>query len=161
MESSDNIRLLEGQFVQPKGRIAIVASRFNDFIVDRLIDGCIDTLMRHGVEADNIELIRVPGGYEIPLTCQIAAESGRFSGVVALGVVIRGATPHFDYVAGGCASGLMNAQLKTNIPMAFGVLTTETVDQAVERAGSKAGNKGADAALSILEMLDVLEKVRG
>jgi 6,7-dimethyl-8-ribityllumazine synthase len=156
-----NIRILEGQFMQPKGRIAIVASRFNEFIVERLITGCIDTLKRQGVQTDNIELIRVPGGFEIPLACQTAAESGRFEGVIALGVIIRGATPHFDYVAASCTNGLMNAQLKTKVPMAFGVLTTDSIEQAVERAGTKAGNKGIDCALTLIEMLDVLEKVRG
>lgn len=156
-----NIRVVEGQFHSKDSRIAIVASRFNEFIVDRLLDGCVNTLIRHGISANKIEVIRVPGGYELPLTCQVAAESGRFDGVIALGVIIRGATPHFDFVASSCANGIMNVQLKTNIPVAFGVLTTETIEQAVERAGTKAGNKGSDCAISLLETLNVLEKVRG
>ena len=155
------IRTVEGQFHQANSRIAIVASRFNEFIVDRLVEGCIDTLLRHGTDADKLEIIRVPGGFELPLACQTAAESGRFDGIIALGVIIRGATPHFDYVAGSCTNGIMNAQLKTNLPMSFGVLTTDTIEQAVERAGTKAGNKGSDCAMTLLEMLNVLEKVRG
>lgn len=161
MKYANQINIIDGTFSAPRGNIAIVASRFNEFIVERLIDGAIDVFTRHKLQPEQIELIRVPGGYEIPLAAQAAAESGRYVGVLALGVVIRGATPHFDYVAGGCANGLMNVQLKTNIPMAFGVLTTETVEQAVERAGSKAGNKGADCAVALLEMLSVLEQVRG
>lgn len=151
----------EGKFVSTGGRIAIVASRFNEFVVDRLIDGAVDSLVRQDVARDKIELIRVPGAYELPLACQVAAESNRFDGVIALGVVIRGGTPHFDYVAGCCANGIMQAQLKTNCPISFGVLTTETVDQAIERAGSKAGNKGAEAALALLENINVLRLIRG
>lgn len=155
------ITKLEGHLTKTQGRIAIVASRFNDFIVERLISGAVETLLRQGLTETQIELIRVPGGFEIPLACQTAAESGRFSGIIALGVVIRGSTPHFDYVCAGCANGIMQAQLKTNVPISFGVLTTDTIEQAVERAGTKAGNKGADAAFALLETMDVLEKVRG
>lgn len=157
-----DIQVIEGKLAQPpRGRIAIVASRFNEFIVERLIAGSLDTLKRHGVAEQNIKLIRVPGGYELPLACQAAAESGEYQGIIALGAIIRGATAHFDYVAGPCANGIMNAQLKTNTPIAFGVLTTDTLEQAIERAGSKAGNKGADVAISLLEMISVLESIRG
>lgn len=151
----------EGNFVSQGGRIAIVAARFNEFIVDRLVSGAVDTLIRQGMDADNIEIIRVPGAFEVPLACQAAAQSNRFKGVIALGAVIRGSTAHFEYVAGPCANGVMQAQLKTKCPIAFGVLTTDTIEQAVERAGSKAGNKGSEAALTVLETINVLEKICG
>jgi len=151
----------EGNFVSQGGRVAIVASRFNEIIVDRLVSGAVDTLVRQGLAADKIEIIRVPGAFEIPLACQAAAESGRFQGVIALGAIIRGSTAHFEYVSGPCASGIMQAQLKTNCPIAFGVLTTDSIEQAVERAGSKAGNKGSEAALTILETMNILEKICG
>lgn len=153
------IREVSGSLVGTKGNIAIVASRFNEIVVDRLIAGATDILIRHGLSKQQIELIRVPGAYEIPLTCQTVAETGRFAGILALGVVIRGATSHFDYVAGGAANGIMQVQLKTKTPISFGVLTTESQDQAFERAGSKAGNKGAEAAVALLEMIDLLGKI--
>lgn len=148
-----------GNLVTPTGNIAIVASRFNDFIVDQLIKGAQDALLRHGVKPNQIEVVRVPGAFEIPLICQQMAKTKRFSGIVALGAVIRGATAHFDYVASGCASGLQQAQLETQIPMTFGVLTTETLEQAIERAGATAGNKGSEAAVALLEMISLLGKI--
>ncbi len=151
----------EGNFVSQGGRIAIVAARFNEIIVERLVSGAVDTLIRQGLDADKIEIIRVPGAFEIPLACQMAAENGRFQGVIALGAIIRGSTAHFEYVSGPCANGIMQAQLKTKCPIAFGVLTTDSIEQAVERAGSKAGNKGSEAALTILETMNVLEKICG
>lgn len=153
------MREISGDFTAPNGNIAIVASRFNDFIVDRLILGAQDTLLRHGVKANQIELIRVPGAYEIPMACQSVALTKRFAGIVALGVVIRGSTAHFDYVAGPCANGITNVQLNTNVPITFGVLTTETIEQAIERSGTKAGNKGSDCALALLEMINLLGKI--
>jgi 6,7-dimethyl-8-ribityllumazine synthase len=153
------IKEIGGEFYAPQKSIAIVAARFNEFMVERLIAGAQDTLLRHGVKAQQIELIRVPGAYEIPLACQRAAQTNRFAGVIALGAVIRGETAHFDYVAGGCANGLMQAQLKTEVPMTLGVITTEDKDQAIARAGSTAGNKGAEAAMALLEMISVLGKI--
>lgn len=155
------MQTIEGDFSTPRGSIAIVAARFNEMIVEQLIQGARDTLSRHGVKPEAIDLIRVPGGYELPLACQSAAQSGRYQGIIALGVVIKGATPHFDYVAGTAANGVAQASLKTNIPMTFGVLTTDTIEQAIERAGTKAGNKGADAAFSLIEMMNLVERLNG
>ncbi|MGE3318274.1 MAG: 6,7-dimethyl-8-ribityllumazine synthase [Candidatus Berkiella sp.] len=152
-------REIFGELAAPSGNIAIVAARFNDFMVDKLIAGAKDALIRHGVKEENIDLIRVPGGYEIPLAAQAAAQTGRYAGIVTLGVVIRGDTAHFDYVAGGCANGLMQAQLKTEIPMTLGVLTTENMEQAIARSGSTAGNKGAEAAVALIEMMNLLRKI--
>jgi len=155
------VRTIEGQFRAPKGRIAIVASRFNSLIVDRLVEGACDALMRHGVEDSAIDIVYVPGAYEIPLIAKQLANTQSYNGIVALGAVIRGATAHFDYVANGCASGIAQVALDTGIPVAFGVLTTDTVEQAIERAGTKAGNKGFEAALSCLETVDLIGKING
>lgn len=152
-------REIFGELMAPKGNIAIVAARFNEFMVERLIAGAKDALIRHGVSEAAIDLIRVPGGYEIPLAAQAAAQTGRYAGIVTLGVVIRGDTAHFDYVAGGCANGLMQAQLKTDVPMTLGVLTTENMEQAIARSGSTAGNKGAEAAVALIEMMNLLRKI--
>jgi len=149
------MKTIEGNFATPKGRFAIVAGRFNGFVVEALVAGARDALVRHGVKDDNIELIRVPGAWEIPLAAQKAAASGKYAAVIALGAVIRGATPHFDYVAGECAKGLAKAGMDTGVPVAFGVLTTDSIEQAIERSGTKAGNKGADAALAALEMVNL------
>lgn len=140
-------------------RVAIVAARFNELVVDGLLEGAQDTLARHGVAAQSVSIVRVPGAFEIPLAAKKLCESGQCDAVVALGAVIRGATPHFDYVAGQCAAGLGKVQLETGVPIAFGVLTTDTLEQALERAGSKAGNKGADAALSAIEMVNLLRDI--
>lgn len=149
--------VVEGSLVAPSGaRFAIVASRFNDFIVDRLIAGATDALVRHGVEAARILLVRVPGSWEIPLVCSKIAAKGKADAIIALGCVIRGATPHFDQVAGEVSKGVASASLSTGVPIAFGVLTTDSIEQAVERAGAKMGNKGWDAALSAIEMVSVL-----
>jgi 6,7-dimethyl-8-ribityllumazine synthase len=153
------LRELNGEFHTPHGNIAIIASRFNEFIVDRLINGAIDTLVRHGVKANQIDVIKVPGAFEIPIACQQAALTKRYAGIVTLGAVIRGETAHFDYVAGCCANGVLQAQLATQIPMTFGVLTTESIEQAVARAGSTAGNKGSEAALALIEMINLLGKI--
>jgi 6,7-dimethyl-8-ribityllumazine synthase len=153
---SDGIQKFEGNFGVPEGtRFAIVAARFNELIVERLVEGALDTLRRHGVPDANVTLARVPGAFELPLCCQRLANSGKVEAVIALGCVIRGATPHFEYVAGAAANGCANVALNSNVPVAFGVLTTENIEQAIERAGTKAGNKGIDAALTAIEMVSL------
>lgn len=148
------IRTIEGALVPDgRARFAIVASRFNAFIVDRLLDGALDALRRHGVAEERITVVRVPGSWEIPLVLQRLAKSGKFDALIALGAVIRGATPHFDYVASEAAKGVSMVAMQTAVPIAFGVLTTDTIEQAVERAGTKAGNKGFDAAVTAIEMV--------
>jgi 6,7-dimethyl-8-ribityllumazine synthase len=155
----DNIRSINGDLIARDLRFAIVAARFNDMIVDSLIRGAVDTLVRHGAAEKQIELIRVPGAFDLPLVVQKIAASKRCDAIIALGAVIRGATPHFDHVAGQCAAGLARASLETGVPVAFGVLTTDTIEQAIERAGTKAGNKGADAALCALELANLLRRL--
>jgi 6,7-dimethyl-8-ribityllumazine synthase len=154
-----DVKTLEGGFDGAGRKIAIVAARFNAYIVDSLVSGAIDALTRHGVARKDLTLVRVPGCFELPLVVKRLAATGKYDGVVALGAVIRGATPHFDYVAGQCAAGLAQTTLATDVPVAFGVLTTNTIEQAIERAGTKAGNKGADAAMTILEMTSLLGKL--
>jgi 6,7-dimethyl-8-ribityllumazine synthase len=139
----------------PGTRFALVAARFNDMIVERLISGAEDALVRHGVNTADIELVRVPGAWEIPWACRKVAEGGKADAIVALGAVVRGATPHFDYVAGEVSKGVAAVSAATGVIVTFGVLTTDTFDQAVDRAGGKAGNKGADAALAALEMVSL------
>jgi 6,7-dimethyl-8-ribityllumazine synthase len=147
-------RVIEGGLVVPKGaRFAIVASRFNHFVVDRLVEGAIDALVRHGAQTESVTVVRVPGAWELPLVARRLAGSKKIDAVIALGAVIRGATPHFDYVAGEAAGGLAAAAQASKVPIVFGVLTTETIEQAIERAGTKAGNKGWDAAVSAIEMI--------
>ncbi len=153
------INTFSGDFNARGGRYALVAGRFNSFIVEHLINGAVDTLRRHGVEATDIDLFHAPGAFEIPLLAQKAAASKKYDAVIALGCVIRGATPHFDYVAGECAKGIAQVALKYELPVAFGVLTVDTIEQAIERAGTKAGNKGVDAALSALEMVSLLKRM--
>jgi len=155
----DNIRTINGDLVARDLRFAIVAARFNDMIVDSLVRAAVDTLVRHGAAEKHIELVRVPGAFDLPLVVQKIAASKRCDAVVALGAVIRGATPHFDHVAGQCAAGLARVSLETGVPVAFGVLTTDTIEQAIERAGTKAGNKGADAALCALELASLLRRL--
>jgi 6,7-dimethyl-8-ribityllumazine synthase len=151
---------IDGRYVAPSGtRFAIVAARFNHFVVDRLVEGAVDGFRRHGVEGDRVDLVKVPGAWELPLVCDRLLRGGKYGAVLALGAVIRGSTPHFDYVAGQAASGLMGSMVGSGVPLIFGVLTTDTIEQAIERAGTKAGNKGWDAALSALEMVDLLEKL--
>lgn len=146
------MKIIEGDFATPKGRFAIVAGRFNGFVVEPLVAGARDVLVRHGVKDDAIELVRVPGAWEIALVAHKLAVSGEYVAVIALGAVIRGSTPHFDYVAGECAKGLAQAAYASGVPVSFGVLTTDSIEQAIERSGTKAGNKGADAAMAALEM---------
>jgi len=154
-----HLETIEGRLDAQGLRFAIVASRFNDFIVDRLVEGAVDYLLRHGAEKTNITLIRVPGAFEMPLAAKRLAQAKRFNGIVCLGAVIRGATPHFDYVCAEVSKGLAQVMMESGIPVGFGVLTTDSLEQAVERAGSKAGNKGVDAAAATLEMIRVLEQV--
>ena len=155
----DNVRTLNGDLVARDLRFAIVAARFNDMIVDSLIRGAVDALLRHGAAEKQIDLIRVPGAYDLPFIVKRVAASKRYDAIVALGAVIRGATPHFDHVAGQCASGLARAAEESGVPVAFGVLTTDTIEQAIERAGTKAGNKGADAAVCALELANLLRRL--
>ena len=138
-------------------RIAIVATRFNDFIVDRLTGGAVDYLERHGLETEAMTLIRIPGAFELPLVCRKLAASGKYDGIVALGAVIRGATPHFDYVCSEAAKGIAAVSLESGMPIGFGLLTCDSIEQAIERAGSKGGNKGVKAAAAMLETIRVLE----
>lgn len=154
-----DIKTLEGDYAAEGARFAVAAARFNEFIVDRLIDGAVDMLRRHGVADGDMDIVRVPGAYELPYAAQRLAETGDYQAIIALGVVVRGGTPHFEYIAGACAQGLSTVALQARLPVTFGVLTVETVEQAVERAGAKAGNKGADAALSALEMVSLSRKI--
>ena len=148
------LKSVEGVLVVPEGaKFALVASRFNHFIVDRLVEGAVDALVRHGAKAENITLVRVPGSWEIPVVCARVAQTKQVDAVVALSAVIRGGTPHFDYVAAEVTKGVAATALRTGVPMTFGVLTTDTIEQAIERAGVKAGNKGFDAALAAVEMV--------
>ncbi len=150
------VRILEGHLVVPEGaKIAIVASRFNHFIVDRLVEGALDAIARHGGDKAEVTLVRVPGSWEIPPVVGRLAKSGSVDAIIGLGAVIRGSTPHFDYVAAEVTKGMAHVQLDTGVPVTFGVLTTDTIEQAVERAGTKAGNKGWDAAVSAIEMLSL------
>jgi 6,7-dimethyl-8-ribityllumazine synthase len=152
----DDVTKLEGNLVSPDGaKYALVASRFNSFIVEKLVEGALDGLVRHGAPRSAITVVHVPGAWEIPLVCQRLARSGKFDAVVALGAVIRGSTPHFDYVSGSVAKGVAQASMETGVPVIFGVLTTDTIEQAVERAGTKAGNKGFDAATAAIEMVSL------
>ena len=148
-----------GDLVARGGRYALVAARFNDFVVSRLVDGATDTLQRHGVAAEDIDLAWAPGAWELPLVADRLAGSRRYEAVIALGAVIRGATPHFDYVSGGVARGLAAASEKHGLPVLFGVLTVDSIEQAIERAGTKAGNKGAEAAAGAIEMVNLLRTI--
>ncbi len=155
----DKVKTTEGDLVVRDARFTIVASRFNDFIVESLIKGAVDCLCRHGANETDIELVRVPGAYEMPLAADKVASRRNCDGIVALGAVIRGATPHFDYVAGECTSGLAAVSRQHGMPIGIGVLTTDTIEQAIERAGTKAGNKGEEAALAVIEMINLLRKL--
>jgi 6,7-dimethyl-8-ribityllumazine synthase len=149
----------EGDFSPPSGRFAIVAARFNAVVVDRLIEGAVDGLKRHGVADSSIDTVRVPGSFEIPLIAQKLGRSGKFVAVICLGAVIRGDTDHYDHVASAAANGIANAALNAGVPIVFGVLTCETMEQALNRAGGKAGNKGFEAAMTAIEMANLLRKL--
>ena len=148
-----DVKIIEADLIARGLRFALLASRFNHFIVDRLVEGATDCVKRHG--GDDLTLVRAPGAWELPLVCQTLARSGRFDAIVALGAVIRGSTPHFDYVAGEVTKGLAQVSMATGVPVTFGVLTVDTIEQAVERAGTKAGNKGWEAAASAIEMANL------
>lgn len=153
-------RIIEAGLVDTGGRYALLAGRFNDFITSRLVDGALDTLRRHGVDIEQrATVIWAPGSYELPLVAQRLAASGDYDAIIALACVIRGGTPHFDYVAGEVAKGLAQVGLQTGVPVLFGVLTTDSIDQAVERAGTKMGNKGAEAAMAALEMVGLMQQL--
>ena len=154
-----NVKTIEGDLLARDIRVAIVAARFNDFVVSRLVDGAVDALLRHGASDKNLELVRVPGAFDMPVVVRRLAQSKRYDAIVALGAVIKGETAHFDFVAGECASGLALAALDSGVPVGFGVLTCDNVQQALDRAGGKAGNKGADAALAALEMSNLLKRL--
>jgi 6,7-dimethyl-8-ribityllumazine synthase len=148
-------QVLEGKISAEGFRFGMIVSRFNDFISSKLVEGAMDALLRHGAKEDQISLAKVPGAFEIPLAAKKLAESGKYDAVICLGAVIRGSTPHFEYVAAEVSKGIANVALETNIPVTFGVLTTDNLEQAIERAGSKAGNKGWDAAMAAMEMVNL------
>jgi 6,7-dimethyl-8-ribityllumazine synthase len=151
----------EGTLTPPPGRFALVAARFNQLVVDQLVAGAVDGLRRHGVADEAVDLVRVPGSFEIPPVAQRLARSGRYAAVICLGAVIRGDTDHYDHVAGGAASGVAQAALATGVPVVFGILTCDTLEQALNRAGAKAGNKGHDAAVTAIEMVNLLKQLPG
>jgi 6,7-dimethyl-8-ribityllumazine synthase len=148
-------KVFSGNFTVGSQKFAIVASRFNDFIVSRLIDGAKDSIIRHGGDEENIDVIWVPGAFELPQVANIAAKSGKYDAVICLGCIIRGATPHFDYVAAEASKGVAHVAMESKVPVTFGVLTTDTIEQSVERAGTKAGNKGAEAAMAVMELVNL------
>ena len=150
----------EGALTANNAHFALLVTRFNSFIVDSLEKGAVDALQRHGIKSKQIDIIRVPGAFEVPLVAQTLASSNKYQAIIALGAVIRGGTPHFEYVAGECVKGLAQVSLSSSTPIAFGVLTVDSIEQAVERAGTKAGNKGAEAALSALEMVNLLDAIK-
>jgi 6,7-dimethyl-8-ribityllumazine synthase len=153
------IKVIEGDFSASTAKFTIVVARFNGFVVEGLLSGAIDTLTRHGVSKSNITVVRVPGAFEMPLAVKKIAKKKDCDSIIALGAVIRGGTPHFDFVAGECASGISRVALEEELPIAFGVLTTDTIEQAIERSGTKAGNKGIDAAMTALEMVSLFRNL--
>lgn len=153
------MKTFEGKLVSQNMKVGIVCARFNEFIVSKLLSGCLDTLLRHGVQEHDISVAWVPGAFEIPLIAAKMAKSGKYDAVIALGAVIRGSTSHYDYVCSEVSKGIAQVALNSEIPVMFGVLTTDTIEQAIERAGTKAGNKGADCALSAIEMVDLIRSL--
>ena len=154
-----NVNIIEGDLLASGGRYGIAISRFNSFITESLLTGCVDTLKRHGASETDMTVVRVPGAFELPFVVQRMAKSNKYDAIVVLGAVIRGGTPHFDYVAGECTKGIGQISLQQDIPIAFGVLTVDTIEQAIERAGTKAGNKGGEAAMSAIEMVNVVKNL--
>jgi len=153
------MKRIEGD-LQAKGlKLGIIVSRFNDFITNKLLDGAIDALVRHGVRDDDIDVVKVPGSFEIPMVARKMASKGAYNAIICLGTIIRGATPHFDYIAAEVSKGIASASMETGVPIAFGVITSDTIEQAVERAGTKSGNKGWDAAVTAIEMAQLLKKL--
>ncbi len=157
--STMGIRTTEGHLGPNQGRYTLVVARWNSFVVEHLLEGAIDTLRRHGIADEQLHIVRVPGAFEIPVACRQIASRSDCDAIIALGAVIRGGTPHFDYVAGECTKGLAQVQMETGKPIAFGVLTVDSIEQAVERSGTKAGNKGAEAAMSALEMVNLFSAI--
>lgn len=155
---SKHIKTIEGDMTIRSARFGIAVSRFNSFVVESLLSGALDTLQRHGAQEQDIEIVRVPGAYELPLVVQRMVSAARYDAIIALGAVIRGGTPHFEYVAGECTKGLAQVSLQSGIPVSFGVLTVDTIEQAIERAGTKAGNKGVEASVSAIEMVNLLRQ---
>ena len=149
------IQVIEGKFTDVKGRYAIIVGRFNSFVVEHLVSGAVDVLKRHGLDDDEIKIIKAPGAFELPLIAQSVAK--KYDAIIALGAVIRGGTPYFEYVAGECTKGLFQVGMQFNVPVAFGVLTVDSIEQAIERSGTKAGNKGAEAAMSAMEMVSLIK----
>ncbi|QEI13053.1 6,7-dimethyl-8-ribityllumazine synthase [Cellvibrio japonicus] len=154
-----NIKVIEGDFSASAGKYALIVSRWNSFVVESLKDGALDTLRRHGIKEENITIYYAPGAFEFPLTAQKIAAKKEFDAIIALGAVIRGGTPHFDYVAGECTKGLAQVSLQYGVPVTFGVLTVDSIEQAIERSGTKAGNKGVEAASTALEMVSLFGKI--
>jgi len=152
-------KIMEGKIVAKGMKFGIVASRFNDFICGRLIEGAVDALVRAGADEKDMVIYKVPGSFELPLTAKKVAKSGRYDAVICLGAIIRGATPHFEYISAEVSKGIAVVGLETEVPVVFGVLTTDTIEQAIERAGTKSGNKGADAAMTAIEMVDLFKKI--
>ena len=154
------VKCVDGELTARGARFGIILGRFNSFIGERLLEGALDTLVRHGADRSQIEVVRVPGAYEMPLAAKAMAASRKYDALIALGAVIRGATPHFEYVAGESSKGLAQVMMQFDLPVAFGVLTVDSIEQAVERAGTKSGNKGVDAAMSAIEMANLLKRLR-
>jgi 6,7-dimethyl-8-ribityllumazine synthase len=152
-------KVIEGKLIAKDLKFAIVVSRFNDFITSKLLDGAMDAIIRHGGSNNNVDVVRVPGAFEMPVVAKKLAETKKYDAIVCLGAVIRGATPHFEYIASEVAKGLATVSLETGVPVSFGVLTTDTLEQAIERAGTKAGNKGFDAAMSAIEMANLFKQL--
>lgn len=155
----DKIKTTEGDLIVRDARFAIVATRFNEFVVESLLKGALHCLRQHGADDGNIEVVRVPGAFEMPVVVEKLAASRRYDGIIALGAVIRGGTPHFDYVAGECVKGIASAGQRHGVPVGFGVLTVDTIEQAIERAGTKAGNKGEEATLAVIETVNLLRRI--
>ncbi|MBW8053708.1 MAG: 6,7-dimethyl-8-ribityllumazine synthase [Nitrospira sp.] len=155
------VKSIHGDLLARNARFGIVLSRYNDFVGERLLQGAIDTLERHGAQSSNIEVVRIPGAFEMPLVAKTMAASKRYDALIALGVVVRGETPHFEYVANQCVSGLGQVSVQFDMPFGFGVLTVDTLEQAIERAGAKAGNKGVEAALAAIEMVNLIKHFQG
>jgi len=154
------MKIIEGKLDAQGLKFGIIVSRFNEFITSRLLEGALDALIRHGADESDIEIVRVPGSFEIPIVAKKLAQSGKFNAVICLGTLIRGATPHFDYIAAEVSKGIALVGLETGVPVSFGVITADTIEQAIERAGSKSGNKGWDAAIVAIEMAKVLEQLK-
>jgi len=154
------IKTIEGDYQNASARYGIAVARFNNFIVDRLLEGALDALQKHGVMDRDITIVKVPGAYELPLATKMMVSAGEYDGIIGLGAVIRGGTPHFDYVAGECVKGLSQVGLDSGLPVTFGVLTVDSIEQAIERAGTKAGNKGAEAAMTAIEMVSLSRQLK-